>query len=387
VLLVVALVATTRLETNATPPGVAQQDAQQQRDTARAAQHQAQDQRDSARLDALVNRSLALRSTNRTVAALLAVEAYNRRPDAAAWSALLGTFTATPSFAGYQYLPAAGFVTGALVPGTTRAVVALDGRDLALVDLGSGEVDHPFPPAPDKTVSQSVLRVSDDGRFVARLGAVSGNQPATLSVYEIATGRLVLGPLTPPFHAADVSINADGSLIAVAGGATGDLAVYRVAGAQPVGVAPGLPRPDGIDVPQDSAALAFGLDGLVYLGSIVGAIRVVDPSTLQVVASYEAPLLSSHNQIVVTPGGLRSAGARQSKLAPVLSSTCARRLADLVPPRPSTHMRRLHDGAPSAQARSAATWPVGGRDHRLSRQLPSCPRTSPPGNIVVWTLT
>ena len=68
--------------------------------------------------EALVDRSLALRGTpNRSVAALLAVEAYRRRPDAHAWSALLGTFTAEPTFLG----PATSRATasaGTVVPGT-----------------------------------------------------------------------------------------------------------------------------------------------------------------------------------------------------------------------------------------------------------------------------
>jgi DNA-binding SARP family transcriptional activator len=109
-------------------------EAREQRDAARAAQQ-------DARLDALISRSLALRSTNRAVGALLAVEAYRRRPDADAWSALLATFTATPNFAGFQYVPAERFVTGALVPGTSNAVVAVDGHDLMLLDVERGELE------------------------------------------------------------------------------------------------------------------------------------------------------------------------------------------------------------------------------------------------------
>ena len=100
--------------------------------SAGAARHSAAPRDEDAQLDALVSRSLALRSSNRALAALLAVEAYRRRPDARSWSALLATFTASPGFVGYQYVPADRFVTGALVPGTSQAVVALDGRDLML---------------------------------------------------------------------------------------------------------------------------------------------------------------------------------------------------------------------------------------------------------------
>ena len=114
------------------------QDARDQRDAAQAAQADAE-------LDTLVSRSLALRTTNRSVAALLAVEAYRRRPEPDAWSALFGTFTRAPRFAGYQYLPARRSLSGAVIPGTSSAVVALDGRDLRIVDLEDGSVDDPLP--------------------------------------------------------------------------------------------------------------------------------------------------------------------------------------------------------------------------------------------------
>jgi WD40 repeat protein len=301
----------------------AQAEAQDQRDAAQAAQHEAQDQRDAARvaqrearLDALVSESLSLRSSNRGLAALLAVEAYRRRGDARAWSALLATFTATPGFASYQYVPAEHFVTGALVPGTSRAVIALDGRDLRLLDLRTGAVAARFPPAADDSSTFSVVRVSDDGRLVAQLADVSGEPPTnTLSVYDIATGRRVFGPLTPAFFVGDVAINSDGSLVAVAGGPNGDLAVYRVADAEPVGTVPGLGRPEGLDIARDTAALDFGADGRVYLGSMTGGIRAVDPATMEVVDAYQAPMLSSHNQVLATDNGLLIAAGDEAAVA------------------------------------------------------------------------
>ena len=131
----------------------------------------------------------------------------------------------------------------------------------------------------------------------------------------MATGRLVLGPLTPPFYAGDVAINADGSQVAVAGGANGDLAVYRLADAELVGVVPGLPRPDDVNLTRDTAAVDFGSDGRIYLGSMTGAIRVIDPATLQVLTTYEGPLLSSHNQVIVTDTGLLVAAGNEAAVA------------------------------------------------------------------------
>ena len=117
-------------------------------------------------------------------------------------------------------------------------MVALDGRDLQLVDLDSGELDDRFPPT-DVTLSDrpvrnpSELGVSADGRFVVHMTTTESPKHAstpklrgrpttvpcvTFSVYELAGGRRVIGPITPSFGAGDVAINADGSLVAVAGG-------------------------------------------------------------------------------------------------------------------------------------------------------------------------
>ena len=246
-----------------------------------------------------MNRSLALRGTNRSVAALLAVEAYRRRPDAGAWSALLGTFTADPTFLGHRYLPA-DHLTGTVVPGTTTAVVALDGRGLRHLDLTSGALDDRFPPAAENAEPYSVLRVSDDGRLVAqlvstthldgctdpaRLRATDNRGCAAFSVYEIATGRRALGPVVPPFGAGDIAINANGSLVAVAGGYDGDVAVYRTADGRRIGSLPGLARPKRFDRDswlRDTAAVDFGPDGHLYLGSLAGPVRELDPVTLEV---------------------------------------------------------------------------------------------------------
>ena len=55
----------------------------------------------------------------------------------------------------------------------------------------------------------------------------------------------------------------------------------------------GLPRPDGLPwdpyVNRDTAAVVFGPDGTIYLGSLQGPIRVVDPATVQVVRTSRPP--------------------------------------------------------------------------------------------------
>jgi DNA-binding SARP family transcriptional activator/WD40 repeat protein len=298
-------------------------DARDQRDAARAAQEDAQ-------LEALVNRSLALRPTNGSVAALLAVEAYRRRPDARAWSALLGAFQGAPGFMGNRYLPAEFYASGALVPGTSTAVIALDGRDLKLVDLDSGELEDPFPPPTDIPATVPVTRVSGDGRFVALyhgvdspdpcydlgyLQATDGRGCAALTVFALDSGRRMVGPVTPPFAVGDAALNNDGSLVAVSGGYDGDVALYRTVDGQLAGTVPGIPRPDGAVEVERTAALAFAPDGRLVVGSMAGPIRVVDPTTVRVVGTFDAPPLSSNVSLAVLPSGVLVASGDDTLVA------------------------------------------------------------------------
>jgi DNA-binding SARP family transcriptional activator len=315
-------------------------------------------QRDEAAFESLVNRSLALRASDRATAALLAVEAYRRAPDdPRARSALLGTFTAEPAFTGYQHLPAETLHGGSLVPGTSTAVVALNGRDPQLLDLEDGELDDRFAPnevtpSPTPVLRPSQLRVSADGRFVVHMTttdspaacfdperppAIDDRPCVAFSVYQIASGGRVVGPVSPAFGASDVAINADGSLVAVAGGAEGELAVYRTADGARVGAVPGLPRPDDprVDDPawgehrRVSAAVAFGPDGSLYLGSLAGAIRVVDPATMQVVRTLDGPPLSSNVNLAVSPDGLLVGTGRVAIVAMDTATGAMRWAADI----------------------------------------------------------
>jgi WD40 repeat protein len=303
----------------------------------------AADQRDAARVEALVSRSLALRPTNRSLAALLAVEAYQRRPGAGAWSALLGTFSAAPSFVGYRHVPADQAVGGAaMVPGTSSAVVGLDGDDLARVDLGSGQVNRRFTPS-DRHGGYSVVRVSDDGRVAVQLHATDDTSCGTLealaandgrgcgefSVFDIADGRRTVGPVTSPHGIGDIAVDATGSLAAVAGGYDGDVTIYRTADATLVGTVPGFTRPEGVALTRDTAAVAFAPDGRLYIGSMNGPIRAVDPATARVVAQIDAPPMSSHNFVVPLPDGQLVAAGDEAIVAVDTATGATRWSADI----------------------------------------------------------
>src|SRR5262249_49197223 len=129
------------------------------------------------------------------------------------------------------------------------------------------------------------------------------------SVYEIASGRRVLGPVRPPFSPEAIALSADGAFVAVAGGFDGDVAVYRTRDGRRSGVLPGLARPEGIDEVHDTAAVAFAPDGRLYLGSLAGPVRELDPETLAVRRTFDAPPLSSSNHVIVTDRLLVAGGS------------------------------------------------------------------------------
>jgi DNA-binding SARP family transcriptional activator/WD40 repeat protein len=295
-----------------------------ERDSARSAELAAQH-------ESLVGRSLTLRSTNRQAAALLAAEAFRQRPDALAQSALLGTFTAAPGFLGYRHVDGVGSMNADLVPGTRTAVVSAAGGQLFLLDLGSGVRTHRFAPPPAHGLDYAVVKVSSDGRRVAQLlfapkdasrcgyyeALLSGNGRGctTLTVYDVATGRRLMSPRVTPFNGGDVAIDSTGSTVAVAGGLNGDVVTYDVEDGTRTARLAGLPRPQGVFLWRDTAAVTFDRRGNLYLGSMAGPVRELAPRTLRVVRTLSAPRLSSHNYLVLTRGGLLLAAGDRAEVA------------------------------------------------------------------------
>ena len=270
--------------------------------------------RDDTRQEVLVNQSLGLRSVNRSAAALLAVEAHRRDPGPGSMSALLGTFVASPGFLGYRYLGDTRWLSGDAIPDSTTAVVALDGEHIRTVDWESGEMSSPFDDRSQDATWDSQISVSADGSRVAVYSAHETDLRcfevdsllerddegcALLRVFDVETGQLVMEPVSPPIGRDHVTISSDGSLVAVTGGFDGDLAVYDVATAELVGRLDGIPRPEGRSVWRN-AAVAFGPDGMLYLGSMAGPIRAIDTDTMEVVDTFEAPEFSSNNFLVAT---------------------------------------------------------------------------------------
>ncbi|MDQ4053059.1 MAG: winged helix-turn-helix domain-containing protein [Actinomycetota bacterium] len=301
-----------------------------------AARDQANDAsaaRDEARLEALVNRSLALRSTDRDVAALLAVEAARRWPgDPRTVSALLGTFTGSPGFMSNRYVDGATSLNGALVTGTTRAVVALDRVRPEVIDLETGSTLVTFPaPKGDYELGRTI-RVSADGRravhllldgsercFVFGLSASSLGCGAFV-VYDVVTGERLAGPVQLPGGPGHVAISDDGALVAVVASHDGALSVHRARDGRVVGELPGLRRPTDAEQPLDTGGVDFGPDGNLYLGSLGGPIRVVDPASVRVLRTMRAPAYHSNVAVDVGADGVLL-GAGQRGLVAMAAAT------------------------------------------------------------------
>lgn len=296
-------------------------EARRQRDVASSAQL-------AAEHVALVNQSIALRASNRSAAALLAVEAYRQEPDALARSALFGTFTASPGFLGYRYLRDS-FYGGVMVPHSTKSVISQEGQ-LRLVDTETGALSGHFPPPPaDLGGPYVLLKVSPDGRYLGEayytphepcesVEAFSVHNARACSrfvIFDLATQQRVLGPIRPPFQIGDLSFNDDSTLLALAGGYDGDVAVYRESDGRLLGTRAGLPRPQGANLIQDTGAVAFDHRGNLYLGSMAGPIRELDPRTLAVRRTWNTPPMSGHNYAGVTADGTLIASGDEAMLS------------------------------------------------------------------------
>jgi WD40 repeat protein len=321
---------------------------EQSRDQARTAR--------TALVDELVAQSVALRSTRRDLAALLAVEAYRLRPDAATRGALFGVFTATPGFLGYL---TTGRGTGhrAGVPLSSGHVLS-DGRTLLaagvdgvirVIDLERGWDGDRFA-APDVPPIRALISVSRDESTVAEIsweGPEEGGGRSTLGVFDVASRSRRFPDVRLPMDVGAVAVSADGRYVAVSGYDDGRVLVFDtkdvsqlpsldtvesdgpgVVRLPPVGPAALLdsvrdysegrraaPLPGALatEGKRHTAALAFRGDGLLVVGSEVGIVRVVDPRNGREVSRLTgAPRLTSNNAAALSSDGsvLVTSGSR-----------------------------------------------------------------------------
>jgi outer membrane protein assembly factor BamB len=297
---------------------------------------QAERSRAEANVEALVSTSLALRDSERDVAALLAAEAYRRWPeDPRTRAALMGVLTAAGGFLGNAFVDGVQSTMGAVVPGTNRAFMVDESGAAAIRDLDTAESIMPIDTGVDDPASAPsfpLIEVSADGTTGAILWpaeilpTVPGATPdsplwvpdvtvsSDLVVVDLVSGERLLGPLRLEIGSGALAVEADGSTIAIAAAVDGAVSLVDV---QTGSVTPVTGQVTAaLALPESSAAaLAFTADGRLFAGRVAGAIEVIDPVAATVVTRYPVPDESAHVAMDVLDSGLVVASGDRAVIA------------------------------------------------------------------------
>lgn len=225
---------------------------------------------EDARTEALVATSLALRQSDRELAALLAAEAYRRWPDdGRTRSALFGTMTNADGLVDTHRLPGAVFSVMAVIPDTgtvLRVAEFADATTIEIADPSSGTIVRSMEvDLPASTPFGRYLSVSRDGAVAAILTGqlVDPNDPATccwnqLTFIDLATGEALGGSQLLKMRTSSVvDLGEDGSVAYLQHPVTGDLIAVRTGS--------GETRVSGTGALNDYT----GYEGLYVSGAVV----------------------------------------------------------------------------------------------------------------------
>ena len=259
-------------------------------------------------IEAVTANSMALRATNRDIAALLAVESHRRWPeDARTRAALMGTLTAADSVVGVTYLDDIDWRAGmAPIPGTNELAVAR-GTHLRIYDARTGTVLRELTDdlIPSDVVIRPWVRVSADGTTIAVLQhswkdqSTYSDDEEIVYFFDIASGARRGDPIRVPTSAETFTLSDDGRYATWA--TLGVLAVVdSVAGTAATNAAF---VPEG-GVSEVVAASAFTPDGRIVVGTVDGRFSLVDPVGLTVEETRPARPGFVESSIVSTGSGL-----------------------------------------------------------------------------------
>lgn len=272
-------------------------------------------QRDSAAIEALVGTALALRSSERDVSALLAAEAYRRWPDdPRTRSGLMGVLQGAGGFLGNTIVADGGNTYGSVIPGTANVVVVSTAGDAAVRDAETGdivrELDLGFEPGPPEP--RPLVQVSGSGRMAAVLWPVrtqlqgptwyGTSAQSHVVVFDLETGRRLIGPELVAVGTGALAANADGSIFAIADARDGavtllhtvDGSMSRIAGESTV------------RLQRDSyaAALAFDDQDRLLVGRLDDRVDVIDATSASISARLSVSEDSAHVAMAVGRSGV-----------------------------------------------------------------------------------
>ncbi|MBB6391781.1 BTAD domain-containing putative transcriptional regulator [Microbacterium thalassium] len=269
---------------------------------------------ESARIDALANETRALRDTDRTVAALLAAEAYRRWPDdARARGMLLGLLGSDAGAVESVFIPdTEQRVGGAILPGNETALIVRDEQYVDVRDVRTGglirSLDIALPPS--GSPRRPFVTVTPDGKTAvitddAEISA-EGEYGSVLSVIDLESGSMPFAPLTLERSLGNYALSPAGNYAAYIDDFEGDLVVIDLRNGEVrtrESVAPGW---NGTGDWQGSIAF---VDGMMVAGMIDDRLITLDPNTLDIVDSRPAPgMYISTRLLPLDDGGFVAVG-------------------------------------------------------------------------------
>jgi WD40 repeat protein len=275
-------------------------------------------QRESADIERLVGTSLSLRSSQRAVAALLAVEARTRWPDDhRTRAALMGTFTATPSLIGTSTVAGTEQFAAQPIPGTGDAVVARDDGSAGVYEIATARLrrELELPPSGITYAFRPALAVSADARtaVIARPldsersnRAIQEPEASELIAVDLASGDAIAPPGKLSVDAVQVAVDPSGSSAAVVG-EDGRIRVIDLTSMRVQAVRYPWMTGQRAYPFTGKAAVTFVDDGRLAIGS-GDAVGMVDLATMDDATTFALPpefavrLIAQADSVLVTAG-------------------------------------------------------------------------------------
>jgi serine/threonine protein kinase/WD40 repeat protein/DNA-binding winged helix-turn-helix (wHTH) protein len=262
-----------------------------QRQQARTAATDARAAQRDAEIAALVGRTLSMRGTQRDTAALLAVEAFRLNDTPRTRTALFSTFTSSVGYLGTDLLSDLGTSTqGIVLPDGKTAFVRGDNHQIRSYDLDTESLGEPWPAVTGtEGAGFSQFVSSTDGTLLAQIFWFYEGDPTALVVFDTTTHKPVFGLTKVPVWVDNAVFSPDAGRVYLSGGPTGTVVAYSVPDGAEAGQLEGLTPPNPSFLGATTAGLAFVAGGLLAVGSVAGPIRLVDPLSLAVVSTIDAP--------------------------------------------------------------------------------------------------